>query len=244
LECLNRAWSAKRGSSSSNASDDVSKNKAENIRALIVYSNQLTNWTAHVVLSQTDLKKRVNVIKHLIAIAQQCRKLNNFSSMTAIISALYSATIHRLHKTWEALSHRWHVILDSLNQLMNSTRNFGEYRAVLHLVNPPCVPFFGVYLTDLTFIEDGNTDTLLGEDAEMINFSKRTKSAEVIREIQQYQSVPYALMPLHELQSMVTSELAAAPAIETLYDMSLSIEPRERNDDDKIARLLQDRGFL
>ncbi|KAK9457029.1 ras guanine nucleotide exchange factor domain-containing protein [Dipodascopsis uninucleata] len=245
MECLNRAWSAKRGSGNSTPGGNDAHNKgSENIKALILYSNQLTNWAAHVVLSQQDLKRRIGVIKHLIAVAQHCRQLNNFSSMTAIISALYSATIHRLHRTWEGLPHRWHATLESLNQLMNSTRNFGEYRAVLHTVNPPCVPFLGVYLTDLTFIEDGNTDMLLKEGDEMINFSKRAKSAEVIREIQQYQVVPYALMPVHELQEIVKAELAAAPAIETLYDMSLSIEPREKNDDDKIARLLQERGFL
>jgi son of sevenless-like protein len=166
--------------------------------------------------------------------------------MTAIISALYSATIHRLNRTWEQVPHRSQVMLDNMNRLMNSSRNFGDYRAMLHLVNPPCVPFFGVYLTDLTFIEDGNTDMLLNQasDAQMINFSKRAKSAEVIREIQQYQSVPYALAPVPELQEMIKDGLANAPPIETLYDMSLSIEPRERGDDDKISRLLQDSGFL
>ncbi|KAK9466356.1 ras guanine nucleotide exchange factor domain-containing protein [Lipomyces arxii] len=244
LECLNRAWSTKRGSQASTTSANGSP--AENIKRLILYSNQLTNWTAQCVLTQNDLKKRVNVIKHLINIADQCRQLNNFSSMTAIISALYSATIHRLNRTWEQIPHRSQVILDSLNNLMNSTRNFGEYRAMLHLVNPPCVPFFGVYLTDLTFIEDGNTDMLLRQvsDSPMINFSKRTKSAEVIREIQQYQSVPYALQPVQALQDMIREGLADAPSIETMYDQSLSIEPRERGDDDKISRLLQDSGFL
>ncbi|KAJ8101431.1 ras guanine nucleotide exchange factor domain-containing protein [Lipomyces tetrasporus] len=246
LECLNRAWSAKRGSSGSSNGLSSGAAQAENIKALIIYSNQLTNWTAQAALSQPDLKKRVNVIKHLISVAEKCRQLNNFSSMTAIISALYSATIYRLNRTWEQIPQRSQVMLDNMNRLMTSSRNFGEYRAMLHLVNPPCVPFFGVYLTDLTFIEDGNTDMLLNQDndAQMINFSKRAKSAEVIREIQQYQSVPYALTPVPELQDMIKDGLANASPIEELYDMSLSIEPRERGDEDKISRLLQDSGFL
>jgi hypothetical protein len=43
----------------------------------------------------------------------------------------------------------------------------------------------GVYLTDLTFLDDGNQNTLNGRD-DMINFDKRRKISYVIREIQQY----------------------------------------------------------
>ncbi|KAK9368454.1 ras guanine nucleotide exchange factor domain-containing protein [Lipomyces kononenkoae] len=246
LECLNRAWSAKRSGSVVSNGSSCGPAQAENIKALILYSNQLTNWTAQVVLAQSDIKKRANVIKHLISVAEKCRQLNNFSSMTAIISALYSATIHRLSRTWDQVPHRSQAMLDNMNRLMNSSRNFGEYRAMLHLVNWPCVPFFGVYLTDLTFIEDGNTDMLLMRDNEthLINFSKRAKSAEVIREIQQYQSVPYKLEAVPDVQEMIKHGLAGAPPIDSMYDMSLTIEPRERGDDDKISRLLQENGFL
>lgn len=192
--------------------------------------------------------------------------------MTAIISSLYSATIHRLIKTWDLLPQKYHVMLDNLHHLIDSSRNFGEYRAMLHLINPPCVPFFGVYLTDLTFIEDGNTNNLVAKEGEyssnrnpsidskiesgastpgietvrpeMINFSKRTRAAEVIREIQQYQSVPYALRPVKELQDLLQEGMSTSQNLETLYDMSLEYEPRERGDDDKLARLLQESGFL
>ncbi|KAK9472304.1 ras guanine nucleotide exchange factor domain-containing protein [Dipodascopsis tothii] len=231
LECLNRAWNDGKGTRS-----------AEHIKSLIRSSNQLTNWVAYSILTQADMKKRVNVIKHFIMVAENCRQLNNFSSMTSIISALFSSTIHRLRRTWENVPQRFHTILDNLNALMNSSRNFRDYRDMLKFVNPPCVPFFGVYLTDLTFIEDGNTDMVV-DQPNMINFSKRTKSAAVIRAIQQYQSVPYALKLVPELQTFIQQSFARAPAIDEMYDLSLNMEPRER-DDEKISRMLQDTGFL
>ncbi|KAK9449913.1 ras guanine nucleotide exchange factor domain-containing protein [Limtongia smithiae] len=263
-ECLSRA----KANSHNRMKTHAAGSDEQNITALIHYSNQLTNYTAHLILSQEDVKKRVGVIKHLILVAEECRALHNFSSMTAILSGLYSATIHRLNKTWELVPHKFQVQLDSLNRLIDSTRNFGEYRAMLHLISPPCVPFFGVYLTDLTFIEDGNTNYLLMSPVEnttstdptdggnqhtgtdrtvredMINFSKRTRAAEVIREIKQYQSVPYALKTVPELQDMIREGLSNAPSLETLYDMSLMIEPRERGDDDKLSRMLQESGLL
>lgn len=115
---------------------------------------------------------------------------------------------------------------------MASTKNFGEYRETLHLANPPCIPFFGVYLTDLTFIEDGIPSLT---PSELINFNKRAKTAEVIRDIQQYQNIPYLLQPVSELQDYLLSNLHGAGDVHDMYDRSLELEPRER-EDEKIAR--------
>ena len=100
---------------------------------------------------------------------------------------------------------------------MSSNNNFTVYRAALHTCHPPCIPylgippyssflltssylallhvlfiyfFVGVFLTDLTFIEDGTKDTLNGRD-DLIHFEKRRKVSVVIRDIQQYQQTPY-----------------------------------------------------
>ncbi|KAF3928893.1 hypothetical protein AA313_de0200273 [Arthrobotrys entomopaga] len=233
-ECLGKVWSKPSPS-------DSSPDPAENVKAMILNSNQLTNWVAEMILNQPEVKKRVVVIKHFISVAEKCRFLNNFSTLTAIISALSTSPIHRLKRTWEQVPTRTIGILESMRTLMGTTRNFGDYREMLHLVNPPCVPFLGVYLTDLTFIEDGNPDEIKGTD--LINFAKRAKTAEVIREIQQYQSVPYALEAVEPLQQYILSNMAAAKDVHEMYEVSIQIEPRER-EDEKIARLLQESGFL
>lgn len=82
-------------------------------------------------------------IKHFVAVADKCRALNNFNSLTAIISGLNSAPIHRLKRTWEMVNTKTIQTLETLNKIMNSTKNFAEYREMLHSVNPPCVPFLG-----------------------------------------------------------------------------------------------------
>jgi son of sevenless-like protein len=89
-----------------------------------------------------------------------------------------------------------------------------------------------VYLTDLTFIEDGIPSLT---PSELINFNKRTKTAEVIRDIQQYQNSPYLLTPVTELQEYILSNLQGAGDVHDMYDRSLEVEPRER-EDEKIAR--------
>ncbi|PYH87868.1 Ras1 guanine nucleotide exchange factor [Aspergillus ellipticus CBS 707.79] len=231
-ECLNKTWQKKVGPDE--------PEPASNVKALILHSNQLTNWVAEMILTQSDVKKRVVVIKHFVNVADKCRVFNNYSTLTSIISALGTAPIHRLGRTWAQVSGRTSTILEQMRRLMASTKNFGEYRETLHLANPPCIPFFGVYLTDLTFIEDGIPSLT---PSELINFNKRAKTAEVIRDIQQYQNVPYLLQPVPELQDYILSNLQSAGDVHDMYDRSLEVEPRER-EDEKIARLLSESGFL
>ena len=93
--------------------------------------------------------------------------------------------------------------------------------------------FIGVYLTDLTFIEDGIPSII--KRTNFINFAKRAKTGEVIRDIQQYQNAPYPLQPVPELQDYIMSNMQAAGDVSEMYDRSLAVEPRER-EDEKIAR--------
>ncbi|MCJ1281548.1 hypothetical protein MMC26_000868 [Xylographa opegraphella] len=224
-ECLNKTWQRKL--------DRDEPEPALNVKALILHSNQLTNWVAEMILTQADVKKRVVVIKHFISVADKCRQMNNFSTLTSIISALGTAPIHRLNRTWALVNARTMSVLEIMRKLMNSTKNFAEYRETLRVANPPCIPFFGVYLTDLTFIEDGIPSVI--KRSNYINFAKRAKTAEVINDIQKYQNVPYPLQPVPELQDYILSNMQAAGDVHEMYDKSLSVEPRER-EDEKIAR--------
>jgi son of sevenless-like protein len=90
-----------------------------------------------------------------------------------------------------------------------------------------------VYLTDLTFIEDGIPSLI--KKTNLINFAKRAKTAEVIRDIQQYQNVPYPLQPVPELQEYILTNMNSAGDVHEMYETSLQVEPRER-EDEKIAR--------
>jgi son of sevenless-like protein len=60
-ECLNKTWNKKLRPGEPDA--------APNVKALILHSNQLTNWVAQMILTQQDVKRRVIVIKHFVNVA-------------------------------------------------------------------------------------------------------------------------------------------------------------------------------
>jgi son of sevenless-like protein len=90
-----------------------------------------------------------------------------------------------------------------------------------------------VYLTDLTFIEDGIPSNMRKSD--LINFSKRVKTAEVISDIEMFQNVTYPFTPVKELHEIMIPVINEAPDVGEQYERSLRLEPRER-EDEKIAR--------
>ncbi|WWC71747.1 uncharacterized protein I206_105706 [Kwoniella pini CBS 10737] len=145
-ECLNRAW----------ADENTGSINAPNVRNVILTANRMAGWVALHILSPKDVRQRATAMKILIQVAAECRHLNNFSSMAGIVAGLNSAPITRLKRTKELLSAKTQSMKSDLDKTLDSTKNFANYRDMLKTINPPCVPFFGFYLSALTFIEDGN----------------------------------------------------------------------------------------
>lgn len=230
-ECLGKAWSKSDGAE-----------RAQAIRDVIKSNNRLSGWTSESILMQEDLKKRAAYVKQFVAIADRCYALNNFSSMMAIYSGLNNAALNRLRRTWDAVNQRHLALFENMKNILAPTKNFSKYRETLRKLQPPCVPFLGVYLTDLTFIEDGNSDRLK-TDERLINFSKRQMTADKISEIVIFQSTPYNFHPVEGIQKYIDDNLVESRSDEELFEQSLRLEPRER-EDEKIARLLQESGFL
>lgn len=216
FECLGRAWGNKYG----NISD------SKNISKFIHHANALTNFVSYSIVQELDVHKRSRNIEFFIDVAYKCKELNNYSSMTAIVSALYSSPVYRLKKTWRQVIMESTHKLNELNNLMDSKKNFLNYRNQLRLLKDvSCVPFFGIYLSDLTFTNAGNPDYLLNNH-ELINFSKRVKIVDIIEEILNFKRIPYRLKKNDKIQKIIEESLRDVPHIEIQYQLSLEMEPR------------------
>ncbi|XP_011942757.1 PREDICTED: ral-GDS-related protein-like [Cercocebus atys] len=97
-DCLGSIW----GQRHQKGSEHV----APTVCATIAHFNRLTNCVTTSCLGDHSMRARdrARVVEHWIKVARECLRLNNFSSVHAIVSALRSNPIHRLHKTWAGVS--------------------------------------------------------------------------------------------------------------------------------------------
>ncbi|GFF42394.1 Ras guanine-nucleotide exchange protein, putative [Aspergillus udagawae] len=208
---------------------------AVNVRAMSTLSTDLAHLVADSILQLEEPKKRAAIIKQWVKIANKCLELNNYDTLMAIICSLNSSMISRLKRTWEVVSQKTKATLETLRAIVDVSRNYAVLRQRLQTHVPPCLPFVGTYLTDLTFVDHGNQPlrSLPTDDGEMtvINFDKHMKTAKIISELQRFQ-IPYRLTEVPELQTWMQNELVRVrsngeKSLQTFYRRSLILEPRE-----------------
>jgi hypothetical protein len=110
-----------------------------------------------------------------------------------ILAGLNMSPVVRLKESWESIPEKYMEILKSLDELMSSKINFKTYRSELASIteshktdDPPILPYLGIYLRDLTFMDDGNPDYIEG----LLNFDKIRMIGATLAEIKRYQNQP------------------------------------------------------
>ncbi|XP_058592299.1 ras-specific guanine nucleotide-releasing factor 1 isoform X1 [Neofelis nebulosa] len=184
--------------------------------------NDISNLIASEIIRNEDINARVSAIEKWVAVADICRCLHNYNAVLEITSSMNRSAIFRLKKTWLKVSKQTKALIDKLQKLVSSEGRFKNLREALKNCDPPCVPYLGMYLADLAFIEEGTPDCT--QDG-LVNFSKMRMISHIIREIRQFQQTAYKI----EHQVKVTQYLLDQSFVmdeESLYESSLRMEPK------------------
>uniref|UniRef100_A0A8C2P0G1 CRK SH3-binding GNRP n=1 Tax=Capra hircus TaxID=9925 RepID=A0A8C2P0G1_CAPHI len=152
--------------------------KSPNLTQFTEHFNNMSYWVRSIIMLQEKAQDRERLLLKFIKIMKHLRKLNNFNSYLAILSALDSAPIRRLE--WQKQTSEG---LAEYCTLIDSSSSFRAYRAALSEVEPPCIPYLGLILQDLTFVHLGNPDYIDGK----VNFSKRWQQFNILDSMRCFQ---------------------------------------------------------
>ncbi|KAK6306689.1 hypothetical protein J4Q44_G00236140 [Coregonus suidteri] len=195
---------------------EQNEEKSPNLTQFTEHFNNMSYWVRSIIILQEKAQDREKLLLKFIKIMKHLRKLNNFNSYLAILSALDSAPIRRLE--WQKTTSEG---LEEYCTLIDSSSSFRAYRAALADVEPPCIPYLGLILQDLTFVHLGNPDLINGK----VNFSKRWQQFNILDSMRRFQQVHYDLKHNDDIVSFF-NDFSDHLAEEALWELSLKIKPR------------------
>jgi hypothetical protein len=183
---------------------DKNDTRISNFNLYISRFNRLGFWVSTIVCSQKDIKRRVDAIEKVIQILKYCYKYQNYSTLMALLSGLNTTAVSRLKKTWEIVNKgRYISAYKDIEAKMSYRGNFKTYREIEAMAKAPFIPFFGLYVKDLTFMNDGNQKHVLLQTKQenpnpdapplspIVNFEKCRTISEKIHAIRVFQQSTY-----------------------------------------------------
>eukprot|EP01124_Arcella_intermedia_P008956 TRINITY_DN15752_c0_g1_i3.p1 TRINITY_DN15752_c0_g1~~TRINITY_DN15752_c0_g1_i3.p1 ORF type:complete len:1500 (-),score=445.28 TRINITY_DN15752_c0_g1_i3:30-4529(-) len=209
-ECLGQLWTKPK-------KDQL----VPNMMKAIKWFNDIGYWVQWEILTELKIKRRAQKITKFLEICEHLMALQNLNGVLEILGAFDTTQLFRLQKTFCLVPSRYVSIHTRLHELMSTDSNYKNIRQHIATLTPPCVPYIGIYLSNFIKIEEGNEDTIEGK----INFKKRHLLAGTIREIQQFQQLPYNFTPIPRIQEYLQN-LEFIRDEEQLYQFSNYLEPK------------------
>lgn len=209
---------------------DLGKERDEPVSRSIDFFNHLSRFVSTMVLASPKPKNRARVYEAFVKIAHQLRRLNNYDSLSAVISGLRETSVHRLSETHKLV--RLEPMLgrdfQSHIRLVDPRGGYVHYRRALQADSTyghTAIPLLSAVLSLVSRMQAGRPEDRRAVDG-AVQWGKFQRFGEILQ----------VLPDFHERGPMVPGApsasfrrlIEATPVIQNedgLYERSKLIEP-------------------
>jgi len=159
-----------------------------NVQNSIDKFNKLIFFIIEDILSYDFPKDRAEVIEKWAYIGDYCKKRKDYNDIFAIDSAFKSYIIVGLKLTWDMVKSKTKKIIKSLDEFCSFQANYRNVRESMKLLNKNeyYIPYLGLLLRDLTFIEEKPKYIINGN---FINFEKINETQKIMDDFFRFKKI-------------------------------------------------------
>ena len=180
--------------------------RAPNIMALIHHNALLSCWIDREMRTVAHGASRRKLAWYFLRLLDHLLSIQSFSTAFPIFKSLHQhlPPVSQLYSSDQTL-------VSHLSEIYSSQSNWAKMRALIRDSSPPLIPYIGMYLTDLTFIQETSTDAppFISPPSNshplLLKFRKLKIVASVIIEVQQLTLLSHNFLPIPQLQDFLKS---------------------------------------
>ena len=196
---------------------EQSEANSPNLAVFTDHFNKVSYWSRSYLLSFEKQQDREKVYLKFLKIMKHLRRFNNFNSFLAVLSAMDCSAVRRLEWPKQYLDQ-----LAEYTYLIDSSASFRAYRMALLEATPPCIPYLGLILQDVTFVCLGNVDEL--PDGK-VNFVKRWQLFNILDTFRRFKLMQYDFEVKEDIRQFFGGFNNYLNE-DDLFDKSLKLKPR------------------
>ena len=186
--------------------------------------NNISKIISFILLWMKSSSKRINFFEKVLETIDNLIKYNNYSTSFACFLSLTHTSIERLNNIlFKKISKKHKNKYESLARLFTTTNNHNNLREAQKHMNPPCVPFLGIYVKDLLNYEENSKLNNGCKVKHMIDYKKASQISAVLREIDNYKETWYEF----EKNDRIYEYFKYLPDVpdDLLYELSYKLLP-------------------
>ncbi|ELP87735.1 guanine nucleotide exchange factor, putative [Entamoeba invadens IP1] len=195
------------------STSNSTKTECFNITEMTNFYNAFQAYFADMILNESSLPRRAQIVSKLYMIAYHCFLLNNFDTVVCIVSLFETSALHRLKRTYKSINKDVVMFYEIAKKATSMENNWKNLRTTVESATGAVVPYLGLILSDLLFTTDGNK-TITSDST--VNFAKCRKLSGIVIDVHRMKQVSYksTILVSEEYQKFIVENIQKGPHTE------------------------------